>query len=304
MPEVASGTAVRWVDPAAPWLADAGGSSTSDRYAPAAIARVALRYDEDKADLVHDEEYECVLFPLGELNDVSRAVAVDYDDRDLRTAAPEGAVYRLTNAPLKNKTLLSTIERDLKDHLYTQRAIEVPYNATLKLYGRPGETAEQFEVRCLQAADALADEALAKLKNTYETKLKRLRDQHATASERVDVLEEEAKGKRNSELLSTAGSILGGLFGGRKSSVLGKLGTAAGRRGRTSAAQERVSAAEGKVARIEEQIAELEDELEGDVVEIDATHMAKAKEISTLRVGLEKTDIRVTQLVLAWLPTD
>ena len=32
---------------------------------PAIVARVALRYDETKADLVHDEEYEAVLFPLG-----------------------------------------------------------------------------------------------------------------------------------------------------------------------------------------------------------------------------------------------
>ena len=304
MPEVAAGTAVRWVDPAAVWLGEVEGSSTSDRYAPAAIARVALRYDEDKADLVHDEEYECVLFPLGEINDVSRAVAVDYDDRDLRTEAPAGAVYRLTNAPLKTKSLLTTIERDLKNHLAAHQAIEIPCNAELKLYGRPGETPDQFEVRCLQAADGLADEALAKLKDTYEAKLKRLRDQHATASDRVDVLEEEAKGKRNSELLSTAGSILGSLFGGRKSGVLGKLGSAAGRRGRTSAAQERVSAAEGKVARIEEQIAELEDELEDEVIEIDQAWMTKAKDITTMRVGLEKSDIRVTQLVLAWLPTD
>lgn len=304
MPEIAAGTAVRWVDPASPWLAEVGGSSTSDRYAPAVMARVALRYDEEKADIVHDEEYECVLYPLGELNDVSTAIAVDYDDRDLRTTAPEGAIYRLTNAPLKNKTLLTSIERDLKNHLAASQSIEVPYNATLKLYGRPGETAEQFEVRCLQAADSKADQDLAKLKDTYETKLERLREQHATASDRVGVLDEQAKGKRNSELLSTAGSILGGLFGGRKSSVLGKLGTAANRRGQTSAAKERLAAAEGKVARIEEQIAELEDELADDVAEIDQNWMTKAKDITTLRIGLEKTDIRVTQIVLAWLPVD
>jgi hypothetical protein len=265
---------------------------------------VLLRYDDDKADLVHDEEYECVVYPLTETTDASRATAVDYDDRDLRDAAPDGVVYRLTSAPLKNKSFLGGIERDLKDHLAIARTLELPYNAELKLFGRPGETAEQFEVRCLRCADALADEQLAKLKDTYETKLARLREQHATASDRADVLEEEAKGKRNSELLSTAGSILGGLFGGRKSSVLGKLGSAAGRRGRTSAARERVAAAEGKVARIEEQIAELDDELAHEVADIDTMWMAKAKTITALQVGLEKADIKVTQIVLAWLPVD
>ena len=88
MPEVGGGVAVRWVDPAAPWLAEVGGDAASATTLPAVVARVALRYDEAKADLVHDEEYEAVLFPLGEHVDVTTAVAVDYDDRDLRDAAP------------------------------------------------------------------------------------------------------------------------------------------------------------------------------------------------------------------------
>jgi hypothetical protein len=304
MPEVATGTVVRWIDPAAPWVADVGGSSTTDRYEPAVVARVLLRYDDDKADLVHDEEYECVVYPLRDTADASTATAVDFDDRDLRDSPPAGAVYRLAAAPLKNKTFLSGVERDLKEHLAISRRVEIPYNAELKLFGRPGETSEQFEVRCLQHADAKADEQLAKLKDTYAAKLARLREQHAAATDRADVLEEEAKGKRNSELLSTAGSILGGLFGGRRSSVLGRLGTAAGRRGRSSAARERVAAAEGKVARIEEQIAELDDELANEVTDIDAEWMAKAKHVTTLQIGLEKADIKVTQVVLAWLPVD
>jgi hypothetical protein len=52
------------------------------------MARVAIRYDETKADLVHDEEYEAVLFPLGDHIDVTSVVQVDYDDRDLRTDRP------------------------------------------------------------------------------------------------------------------------------------------------------------------------------------------------------------------------
>ena len=41
------------------------------RTPPAVVARVALRYDETKADLVHDQEYEAVLFPLGSHVDVT-----------------------------------------------------------------------------------------------------------------------------------------------------------------------------------------------------------------------------------------
>ena len=44
----------------------------------------AIRYDETKADLVHDEEFEAVLFPLTDPVDVSALIPVDYDDRDLQ----------------------------------------------------------------------------------------------------------------------------------------------------------------------------------------------------------------------------
>ena len=304
MPEVADGTPVRYVDVAAPWLADVGGDERCDRLEAAVVARVRLRYDESKADLVHDEEYECVITPLGEVVDPTRAIAVDYDERDLRTEPVSDApVYQLTAAKLKNKTFFSGVERDLKDHLYRTMSVEIPANAELKLYGRPGEDPDAFETRCLQVANERADAEIAKLRDKYEAKVLKLRDQIEAAQDRVDVLEEEADAKRNSELLSTAGSILGGLLGGRsRSRILGDLGTAAGRRGRSSAARERVEAAENKVGRLHGDLEELEAELAEDVTQIDAEWMAAAKQIDTMSVGLEKTDIQVAELVLAWLP--
>ncbi len=303
MPEVADGVPVRWIDAAAPWLDSAGGDPHGARLEATIVARVQLRYDESKADLVHDEEFECVIAPIGETVDVSRMITVDYDDRDLRAEPSTGAVYRMTDAKLPNKTFFSAIEGDVRDHLVRSMNLEVPANPTLKLYGRPGEPPEAFASRCARAADELADADIAKLRGKYETKVTRLRDQIAAAEDRVDVLEEEANSKRNSELLSTAGSLLGGLLGGSSGGgLLGKLGTAAGRRGRTSASEERVDAAENKVGRLQGSLEELEVELAEEVTEIDARWIDAAADIGVLRVPLEKTDVKVVQLVLAWMP--
>ena len=306
MPEVSDSVAVRYVDVAAPWLAEAGGSETGGRLQAAVVARVGLRYDDAKADLVHDEEFECVIAPLGDHVDVAQLVAVDYDERDLRSESTlDTPVYLMTDAKLTNKTFFTAIERDLKDHLYRTMEVEIPANTALELYGRPGETAEAFETRCLTLADERADEEIAKLRDKYEAKVDKLRDQIEAAEDRVDVLEEQASSQRNSELLSTAGSLLGGLFGGKpKSSMLGKLGSAAGRRGRTNASKERLDAAANKVGRLEDDLADLEADLADEMTEIDARWMATAKEITTLTIGLEKTDIQVQQLVLAWMPVD
>jgi hypothetical protein len=303
MPDVADGIPVRWVDVAAPWLAEAGGDAAGKRLEAAVVARVMLRYDDTKAGVAVNQEFECVLNPLTEAIDVSRSIPVDYDDRDLRAEPPTNATYALGTAPLTNKTYFANIERDLRDHLSRSLTIEIPVNTELKLFGRPGETVEQFELRAARAADELADAEIAKLRDKYETKVETARRQIAEASDRIDVLEEEAHGKRNSELLSTAGSILGGLLGGRsRGGLLGKLGGAASRRGRTAAAKERVDAAENKVSRLEASLAELETELEAEVTEIDTRWMSAAKNTATLPIGLERADVTVTQLALAWMP--
>ena len=72
MPEVGGGIAVRWVDPGrAVARQRRRRSRRRTTHAAAVVARVALRYDDTKADLVHDDEYEAVLYPLSSHVDVT-----------------------------------------------------------------------------------------------------------------------------------------------------------------------------------------------------------------------------------------
>jgi hypothetical protein len=308
LPEIASGVPVRWADAASPWLAAIGGDPRGTRYEAAIAARVALRYDDDKADLVHDDEYEAVLFPLVDPVDASRSVAVDYDDRDLRPDAPTSCVYRLPNAAVKNKTFWSRVERDLIDSLVRSRTVDIASNRDLKMYGRPGESDDDFTARCLTAANDLADKEIAALRGKYADKVTRLQTQIQAAEDRAEVLDTERKGRRSQEVLSTAGSILGDLLGGRKSrggmlgSILGNAGSAAGRRTRTATAGDRLDAAENKLEGLHQQLESLEAELGQEVTDIDAKWMAKAKNVTPLKVSLERTDVKVTQLALVWIP--
>jgi hypothetical protein len=304
-PEIARGIAVRYVDPAAPWLGDVGGDSMGTTLEPAIVARVAVRYDETKADLVHDDEYEAVLFPLTDPPDVTRLVQVDHDERDLREEAPARAMYRLGPAPLGTAAWFAGIERDLRDHLTQTLTIEIPVNTKLKLYGRPGESGEEFASRCDAAADERADAEIAALRSKYEARATKLRDQIDAAEDRADVVEAQAADARRSDYLSSAGSLLGGLLGGRTSKrrMLGDLVGDAGRvAGSGTGADRRVDEARNKVARLTDQYADLEAELEQEVVEIAQRWDAAAAGITSMRIGLERTDVRVTHLALAWLP--
>ncbi len=308
MPNIAGGVPVRWADIAAPWLATVGGDPRGTRFEAAIVARVALRYDDEKAALIQDEEYEAVVFPLSDQVDMSRAIGVDYDDRDLRTEAPTPCAYRLTNAPVKDKTFWTRAERDLIDFLVRSRTVDLQTNRDLKLFGRPAETAEEFAVRCTEAANTAADTETAALRDKYQDKVSRIQTQLQAATDRAEVLHTEARGRQSQEVLSTAGSILGGLLGGSKSrggllgSILGTAGTEAGRRTRSAAAGGRADAAENKVEALNTQLEQLEAELSQEVIDIDAKWTALAKNVTTMAVSLERTDVRVTQLNLVWIP--
>ena len=81
--------------------------------------------------------------------------------------------------------------------------------------------------------------------------------------------------------------------------ALGDAGTAARRRGTTSAAGSRVDAAQNKVDRLADQLAELEADVTADIAD---KWDVLAEKVTNLEVGLERTDVKVTQLALAWIP--
>ena len=110
-------------------------------------------------------------------------------------------------------------------------------------------------------------------------------------------------------MLSTAGSILGGLarrasIARRHARVDPRQGRQRGRAAHPHGRRRRpLDAAENKVEVLHRATArDLEAELAEEVTDIDAKWMAMAKQITTLPVGLERTDVKVTQLALVWIP--
>ena len=293
-PTVAPGVPVSHLDPAAPW-ASVIGATPGVHVRPAVAARVRLRYDDTKAGLIHDEEYEAVLFPLTMLPDPAEFVPVDYDERDLRDEAPGPLAYGMTDAEIDRKTWWTGLGRALGDHLTRTRTVEILANADLKLYSRVGESVDQFAARCGQAADERADAAIAALQKKYETRLRTLRtraDGAATAGARAEAQHDAEHGAA-----VQVTTLLGGLFGGRRSrsSITTEMK-------RTSASRSRVDAAYEKATAAERAVTDLENELAGEVADLDAHWAGLATNVETLAIPLERTDVVVADLRLVWVP--
>ena len=178
-------------------------------------------------------------------------------------------------------------------------------NRALKLVSRPGESPEDFAVRCDAAAQERADVEAAKIRDRLEAKRDRLSAALAQAQRRVEELDTDTRTRQANELIAGAGAVLGALFGGRRSarSMASAVGGAASRRGMTTRTSERRETAEAKVERTTDDLTDLEQEILDEVAEIDERWRGTADEIDTLTIRLEATDVRVVETRLVWVPS-
>ncbi|MFC1660339.1 ATP-binding protein [Gemmatimonadota bacterium] len=300
-PAVASGIPIRYLDPGAPWSGELDIRPGGRRLQPGLAVRVHLLFDDQHADLRHEEEWEAVVFPLGDTVDPETARPVDYDKRDFRDQPPDHAVYVLSDVPLDRSDFFRSAEKAIEDHLHRNRTVTVFRNPELKLYSRVGETEEAFRQRCLATAEDRADEDADKLRTRYEKKLQTAQSRMASAERRVRELEVDVDQRRQQEIVSGAGEVLSMFLGGRRR--VRSLSGISSRRSQTRRTRERLRSAEEKLEDYEEDIQELEEELQEELEEIWARWEKTAGEVEEHEVGLERTDLQLAELVLFWAPT-
>lgn len=297
MPQVAEGVAVGFLDPGAPWTDQLGlqmPTGHAPRLEAAAAARVIVRYSDARTEVNYEEEFEAIVFPLPVATAVVQPTAVDYDDRDFAAPAPTGSRFAVPEAKIATKTYWTSLQRDLVDYLVRSKPLELLANTELKLYSRPGESADDFAARCVAAAEAEADKKAAALRSKYETKLAGLQSRLMSAASTAEA----AAAARNADVIGGVGSVLGGLFGGRRST---SAISAAARRATT--AQNKVASAAAKVDDLQAQIAEVEYALTAEIDALAAEAQAQAAAVTTKELAPKKADVRVIDLRLVWLPT-
>ena len=301
MPAVSEGVTTAYLDPAAAWAGEVGADPTGIRLTAAVAATVSLTYDDTKAAVSHQEAFEAVVFPLAPVLGPDSIKEVDHDPRDFRPDPPTGAAYVLPEPKIDTKSYWSALDTDLTNHLVGARKMTVFKNEALKMYSRPGESREDFATRATAGAEAAVDEAVAKLRDKHAARLERAQAALAKAENRVAELETTAGSKQTEELLAGAGDIIGVIFGGKSRS--NPLGQAARRRSAASQARARAENAKATLTEEQVELETLKADLEDEVADLEDDFAAKAESIEEVEIPLEKTDVRVVELKLVWIPT-
>jgi len=309
-PQVADTVDVRYLDNGVPYADDIGASAGSHRLQAGVAVRVEMLFDETKAKLRHEVEWEAIVTPLDGPFDPDDALIVDYDDRDLIKQAPDNAVYILPDAKIKNKGYFSAAKTAVKDHLYRDKEITIFHNPSLKLYSRAGETESDFEVRCQTVADENADKDVEKLRKKLVVKLDRINASIEKAEDKLREIQFDAMSRksdqRTSQVLDIAGGVLGSLLGGRSSTRTITSGIRRSQsKGRMAAkAEERLKTAENRYEELIDDKEQLEETLADDLLQIQEEWSDKVSDIESMDIGLEKADITIDDLTLVWIPVD
>ena len=310
-PQSAEGIRVRYLDPAAGFINSLGGSATGACLQAAIAVRVKLLFDETKAKLRHEAEWEAIVTPLNGPVDADVAIRVDYDERDLSKTPPANAIYRLPDAKIANKTYFKSAQSEIKNHLYREEQVELFRNGPLKLYSRIGESQDEFQQRCTQEADHQADKDADKIRQMLSKKLDRINAAVKKSEDKIREIQFDAisrkQDQRTSQVMDIAGGVLGSLLGGRRSTrsiITSGLRRSQSKGRMVAKAQERLKTAENRYEELVEDREALEDTLSEDLFEIQQEWADKASDITVMMVGLEKTDISIDDIMLVWIPID
>ena len=133
------------------------------------------------------------------------------------------------------------------------------------------------------------------LRTKYEAKLATARQKVTDAQINAQSLQMEYDS--NFGLAATGMNVLGSLLGGRRS----RSSLAADAR-RQSTASAKVGAAQQKAVAQEQAFTALEQELNQEIVDLDNEWTAKAENVTTKTIPLEKADVVVRDFRLVWIP--
>lgn len=190
--------------------------------------------------------------------------------------------------------------KDFADYIYRNERLEIFHCPLLKSYSKLDEGEGAFRGRLATYAREARDEAVEKMRDKYEARIKTKNRQLDRAEHTLAREEAEA----NSATMDTGAKILGGLLGiflgGRRRSTSSTVSSA----GRAYKQRQDVKIAEDRVEDIEDEIDELEGELAEEIKALGMQFDPTTVKLETETIKPYKKNIDVRTVCLVWLPYD
>lgn len=211
----------------------------------------------------------------------------------------KGARFEELPGYAMNEDNYKPVEDEFEDWIYRNERAEVLYAPLFKSYSKLGEGEGDFRANIALKAREVRDEAVEKMRDKYEKKIKTKEGQLDRAELAVEKEKAESTSATWQAGASILGGLLGGLLGGRKS-----RGSAVTSGSRAYKQRRDVGIAKEKAKALEKDIAEMEAELREEVEDLEREYDPQKAELERIQIKPYKKDIDVKAVALLWLPYD
>lgn len=259
---------------------------------PAVLARLRLRFDEGR-DWVVDRDELRLIFPL---TGASASVEPELQPSDMLGATPSGWFESLPTS-LDEVSELDALRRRVVDEVLEGETERMYRCAPLKLQSRAGEAEADFRARCAVEAESRAAEAGRKLAEKVRVQIDRIESKIRTKERALDAGKSDARARQATELLGAAETVFS-WFSGRRRSV----SAAMSRRSTTLRAGERVGRLEDELGDLKAEVVELDERTGEELQRLRDEQLALADQVDSVEVRLERTDLRVDDFSVLWVP--
>ena len=275
-------------------------------YRPAILAQASLHFVKASPAVDHWQDVSWLVSCASQVPDPlwNAGVEVPADVLELATSPDDGFSFAELAPELGAVRNYNSWEKQLADFFFRTRQIKIYTSKALKRSSRPEQAEDEARIELAQAAREARDVAVESLKEKYAVKLKGLEKKILTAQQKLEKEQEQSKSQMMQSVLNIGTSVLGALLGNKIASKanIGKASTAARSLGRAAAERGDVARAKETMEELLVEREHLEEECQTEVDAIADQYSPENLTLDLLEIPTRKSDLRIKQLCLAWIP--
>jgi len=282
------------------------GTGDSVVYHPRLIAAAEIAYSSVRNNI--EDERTCVYtveFEDGPVNvdwDNSDAVEINIDY--LEDRGVDEATYAECPTCASVAKNYTAWNRNFKRWLRQNETISLYRSKRFKLSSAAGEAEGEFRARLQIVANEKRDQAVAKIRKRYASKVTTLENRLLRAMQAIDREKQQATKKKLDTAVSFGTAILGAVLGRKRVSTSSatRIGTAIKTASGARKEAADIKRAEETAAKVRADIETLNRELRKEVAALESSFDAQAEELNEVVIRARSTDIHVPLVGLAWMP--
>jgi hypothetical protein len=271
-------------------------------YRPHLLASATARITDRASGVMYDERhtYLLTLDKVLRAPDYSRAQKLEhFDMSELSTDPLANASFTMMPAGVSAKWINQS-ERLLVEYIYRNVVASVWHNRALKMYGKSGESKQEFRQRCEDVARTRRDLELERLHRQYEQRIQLLQEKLAREERELTSDRKELDARKREEMLTNVESVFNFVVGRHKGTGR-SVSYGAQKRRQTELAEMEVRESEDTIDDLKDALERLSEEYHIALNSVSDKWMEVLSDMHEVPLVPRKGDIFVDFIALTWV---